>query len=306
MTESSAKERRKSDSFVNDMDPANPEENVKIEMTEAPMSSKNLQEQTEISGEISPEKDPIAQKEHIASPSHLLNDSETQITELTEELQSLKAELESKKNYIELLNRERSEQTQQPQSRHVISMLEQELDNERKLTHQLEEKVYSIHCAHNETRADYEAKIVALNDELRVVHDELSSKSDTIGILIEEKNDVSSAHNHSRDLIQSLEKELSEERQKTETLSLHLKELEETCTDVKNGSNSKIAHLVQELGNVREELESKNHSLAETKEELEELQVRHGKQTAELNQQELSLKKLQSQLELMEVNVQQV
>jgi chromosome segregation ATPase len=269
VTESLAKERRKSDSFVNDMDPANPEENGKTEVIEAPLSSKNLQEETEISGEMSPEMDPTAQKEPIASPSHVFNDSETKVTELTEEMQSLKAELESKKNYIELLNRERSEQAQQPQSRHVISMLEQELDNERKLTHQLEEIVNSLECAHNETQSAYEAKIIALNDELKVVRDELSSKSDTIGILIEEKNDVSSAHNHSRDLIQSLEKELTEERQKNETLSLHLKELEETCTDVKNSSNSKIAHLVQELDSVKEELESKNHSLAETKEELE-------------------------------------
>lgn len=219
---------------------------------------------------------------------------QSQLITLTEELDAVKTELHLKTNYIETLTCERNEPLPavQPQNLESIRHLEQQLANEKDsnklLRDQLEE---------TEKRLKY---------ELDLATEELHSKSNTISILIEEKNDLDVARSRFCDLVSKLEKELSKEQKKSEDLGDRLETYQQHVVHVETVSGAKISSLSQQLAALNEELNFKNSTFSTVNEELEELKIRHTKQTSDLNQREVALKELQSHVDLMEINLQQL
>ena len=259
---------------------------------DAPVEQLLVSSQTSISY-TSTDHQPIEEATEIREPIETSpNILQSQLIALAGELDAVKTELQLKNNYIETLTCERNELANRAQNIEVIRDLEQQLADEKNLKRLLQNQL-------EETEKQ-------LKRQLGSAAEELHSKSNTIKILIEEKNDLDVARSHFCDLVGKLEKALGEEQKKSEELGNELETYRQRVAHVEAVSQSTISSLSQQLAAVSDELNMKNIAFGAANEELEELKIRHAKQTSDLNQREVALKEHKSHIDLMEINLQQL
>lgn len=224
------------------------------------------------SSEVSPEESSI-QADHEYEKKFLDKASECEFIQIIEALTKDKNDLiSSNLSYKDL-----------------IAGLEFKLEEERKLVKQGKENMIQL-------QQDILDKKCLREDELK----------NTISILIEEKNELTSSFTQSQQKLKQLDEEKLHLKAELEKTQASLLFLQSSTVEQTEQLESKLATLSNELCSVSQELTSKNQLHGEINEELEQCKIYNNNQLAELNKKDVTIKELKLQIELLTVNMQQV
>ena len=190
---------------------------------------------------------------------------------------------------IETLTREKSE---------MASSLNQSQELVQHLQHQLDEEKRAAEIERE--------KLSALLQQAQSSNQEETSTKSTISILIEEKNDLAASYSQCQTILNKTEEELAELRLDHNTLQAKFALSEQCRVDDVARLETSYNLVAEELAALKLELASKNREYSDLNEEFQELQMRQNHQTAELNQKETTVKELTSQIELLNLNMEQV
>ena len=109
-----------------------------------------------------------------------------------------------------------------------------------------------------------------------------------------------------KDMIKKTEAELEEAKENLASTVSKLTRLEISSEGTQIKLETKVATIMEELDVIKEECATKTQLHSEVSEELDELKIRFENQSTEINQKEDLIKELTSQLELLNLNMQQV
>ena len=167
-------------------------------------------------------------------------------------------------------------------------------------------------------KADYEKQSLANETEKALLLQQLhwftnqkdlqdTELKNTVSILIEEKNDLAAAHNQCQSVLKKMEEDSIQLKKNFESLqeNYNLLQSAKTNEDAKSELDNSSA-LIDELGLLKEELKLKIQLHSDLNEEHEELHIRHSKQTTDLHYKESMIKDLNSRIEMLNLNLEQV
>ena len=152
------------------------------------------------------------------------------------------------------------------------------------------------------------------NEASKLVQQELSNQrssreeelQNTISFLIEEKNLVAKRDAYSQEKIKVLEEELFIQRKEYEDTKRSLELIKVSNFEDISLLQSKLSTSTKEYEAIHQELSSMQQLHNDASEELKQLQIQKNSQADELLMKENTIKELKTQLELLEVNLQQV
>lgn len=152
------------------------------------------------------------------------------------------------------------------------------------------------------------------NEASKLVQQELSNQrssreeelQNTISFLIEEKNLVAKKDAYSQEKIKVLEEELFIQRKEYEDTKRSLELLKVSNFEDISLLQSKLSTSTKEYEEIHQELSSMQQLHNDASEELKQLQIQKNSQADELLMKENTIKELKTQLELLDVNLQQV
>lgn len=127
----------------------------------------------------------------------------------------------------------------------------------------------------------------------------------TISILIEEKNDLIGANQQFKGFVENLKEELKEKEESVSMMKVKLANSDMSTANVMV-LKAELSTLAEERNTLKQELENRNHLYDDVCEEHTELKIRFENQMKMLNQKENTVKELSSELELLNLNMQQV
>ena len=152
------------------------------------------------------------------------------------------------------------------------------------------------------------------NEASKLVQQELSNQrssreeelQNTISFLIEEKNLVAKRDAYSQEKIKVLEEELFIQRKEYEDTKRSLELIKVSNFEDISLLQSKLSTSTKEYEEIHQELSSMQQLHNDASEELKQLQIQKNSQADELLMKENTIKELKTQLELLDVNLQQV
>jgi len=174
-----------------------------------------------------------------------------------------------------------------------------------------QETIVQLQCQLDEERKAHEAeRSRSTSLEIALSNYQNNSKEEelknTVTVLIEEKNDLISSYNSCEEALHKSQEESLQLSMEHSTLQAKYALLEQCRIDEVAKLEADNSRLSQELTLVKEESKIESQFNADLKEEFEQLKIRHANQTTELNQRDAAIKELTSQIELLNLNMQQV